>query len=106
GRDESRPEAEPREIFVHALEPLRIDVEREQIELRELGEMGGLAAGCGAGIEHAHALARVEQRRRELGTRVLNRKPALRVAWKLGHRAWFLDDHSGDADRCSGDPAT
>ena len=40
---------------MHALQPLRVGVERQQVEVGQLEQVRGLAAGRGAGVEHARA---------------------------------------------------
>ena len=66
---DARREPEPRQIGAHPLEPRRVAVERGQLDVGELQQVRGLAAGRRAGIEHAHAVGEIEQRRRELRRR-------------------------------------
>ena len=64
--------------------------------------MGGLAAGCRTGIEHAHAFARVEQWRRKLSGCVLHREPAARISRQRSRRPRPVDDHCGRAGASGG----
>ncbi len=87
------------EILVDAREPRRIDVERQQVDVRAFEDMRRLAAGCGARVEHAHAVVNVEQRRRELRRQVLHGERTLGKARQLGHRPRRGDDHAGRTRR-------
>ena len=64
-----------------------VGVERDDLDVGELGQMRGLAARRRAGIEHAHAVRGTKQRRGELRARVLHRERAFRESRKLRHRA-------------------
>ena len=64
-----------------------VAVERDELDVRELEQVRGLAAGRGAGVEHALAAAKPQQRRRELRARVLHRERPLGEPRQLARRA-------------------
>src|SRR5450830_2036446 len=68
-------------------------VERPQVEIGIFEQMPGLAAGRGAGIEHAHAILYIEQRRGQLGSSVLYRYQAVGKARYLGHWHGFVQPY-------------
>ena len=53
-----------------------IAFERDELEIGEFEQMPGLATGRGARVEHAHAVAHVQERRRALGAGILYRNDA------------------------------
>jgi hypothetical protein len=59
-------QAQAREGVVHAQQALRVGVERQHVEVGQLQQVGRLAAGGGAGVQHARAggQAGVDQQRR------------------------------------------
>ena len=60
-----------------ACKRLRIAVQRQQVDVGAFQQVAGLAARRGAGIQHAHAILHVQQRRGQLRGRVLHRHQAL-----------------------------
>ena len=69
-----RLEPQPLEVLAHPLQAGAVAVHRQQLQARRaFQQMGGLAAGRGAGVEHALARPRLHQLGGELGGGVLHR---------------------------------
>ncbi len=85
-------QAEPLQVFAQTRQPPRVAVERGQFDIGRFQDMRALAAGRGAGIEHALAVMQVEQAHGLLRGAVLHRKQALAVTGQTGHVAARLED--------------
>ncbi len=94
-RHVGRGELQAREVLPHPVEPCRLRVQRDDLDVGKLEQVGGLAARGGAGVEHPHPRARLQQRRGELRAQVLHGEPALAIARKLGDRSRRVDDDAG-----------
>ena len=86
------------EVVRDARHPSGVAVDREEIEIGELGEVRRLAAGRRAGVEHAHPVTDVEQRRRQLRAGILHRDIAVAEARQLVDAPRPVEPHGGLAD--------
>ena len=88
----ARLQVQARQRVVHAREALRIAVEGEHVQVGELQEVRGLAAGGGAGVQHARARRQAgahQQVAGALGGGVLHRDGA------VGEAGQAVDRHRG-----------
>ena len=76
---------EPFEVFADARETRRVEIERDEIELGAFEHVRGLAAGRGAGIEHALPVGEIEQIDDALRGAVLHREKTFCIAGKTRH---------------------
>ncbi len=74
-RDDRRAEALPGQVLIDPRKALGFDVQRGDVRTgpEQLEQVTGLAAGCGAGIEHPAAITREQPGRSQLGAGVLDR---------------------------------
>jgi hypothetical protein len=85
-------EAKALEVFVDARQPVRVAIERDEVDVGKFEKMRRLAARCRARIEHALAGDRREQRRSELRAQVLDREDACIEARQGAHVHRRVDD--------------
>ena len=85
------------------MEPLCVDVGSGQVNIRQLQQMRGFAAGCSAGIEHAHAVSDIEQFGRHLRAGILHRDLAIGKSRQQGNRPRLFDDDTLPAHDMRGD---
>jgi hypothetical protein len=80
--------AQPLQVLVDALAAARVDVQRQQVHVGALQQVGGFAAGRGTGVEHpvgARQPARPAAGGGQLGRTVLHRAPG--PCGKTGQRS-------------------
>src|SRR5699024_7855637 len=75
--DQLRLEVEALKARADPAQALAVDIQGRQLDVATLENMGGLAAGCRAGVEHALAGAQVQIVGRQLGRAILNGDTAL-----------------------------
>ncbi len=97
-----RIQAQAGEIFADARETRLVTVERNELDVGELDDVRGLAAGRGARVERTLVRREAQQCCRELRAEVLHREGAVGIARELGDRPRGLDDDPGCARRGCG----
>jgi len=80
-------QAQAVQILADPDQAVGIGIQGQQVDIGQLQQMGGLAAGRGAGVQHPHAILGRQQFGGQLGAGVLHRPPALGKPRQPLHRA-------------------